>query len=492
MKIRAFDTIFLLFLFLLTFRLFFALQTTQFSDDTAYYSARQIENIIENARHAEYDELSHGGRHVLGVPMALYMIAAFKLMLGKYALKIMPAIFISLLVFIVYALANKISGNHTAAALAALSSGFIPILISKTLNNISEYTLVYPLLFLLLYAFYNIESNRYLWLFIGLTFLLPLMHPISFLFAISFVVFFILAYVEDVEASGIRKESILLFVLITFLINFIAYRLAFADIGIEVIWQNIPKAILSDYFKDISIIDMLLNIGLVPLLFGIIGAYFAIKAKNRDVMVLMSVCIASIALLIVKLIDFSTGLVVLGIALSIVSAIGFDKFLKYIAITKLSSHLNTIKISLLIFIVLTLVIPAIFSARDVIGATYRGAEISPFLWIKENTALSATILTNVKEGNLVTGIAGRKSVMDTNFMLVKNINKRFDEANSVFTLESEIKALELIKKYDIDYIYLSEKSKKEYKIKKLKYGMNENCFEKVFENEAGEIIRIVC
>ena len=492
MKIRAFDTIFFIFLLVLIFRLFFALQTPNFSEDNAYYNTRQIDNIAETGKHIAYDELSYGGRQVLGAPLALYAYSFFKAIFGKHALKILPAFFMALLVFVVYLIANKISGNHTAAALATLGASFVPIVVFKTLNNISEYAVVYPLLFLLIYAFYNLENKRYLWLFIALTFLLPAMHPISILFAISLVIFLVLAYIEEIEIDSIRTESILLFVLIAFLISLVMYRLAFANIGLGVIWQNTPESILSEYFKGIGIIDVIINVGLVPLLFGVAGIYFTIRNKNKDIMLLLSICITSIVLLAAKLIAFSTGLMILGITLSIISAVGFDKFLKYVNVTKLAAHIKNIKVSLVLFIILTLMVPSLLGAQAIIDSTYKNEDIVPFLWMNENTALSATILADVNEGNLITQIAKRKSVVDTNFLFVKNINKRLDEAISLFSLESEVKALELIKRYDIDYIYLSEKSKEKYDIKKLKYSVNEMCFEKVFENESGEIIKIIC
>lgn len=492
MKIKIFDIIFLIFLLIFIFRLFFALQTPYFSDDYSYYANRQISNIIDTGRHITYDEFSYGGREVLGMPIWFYILAFFKSLFGDYALKIMPAFFISLLIFIVYLIAKKITEDETSAYLAAICSGFIPIFVVKTLNSSTIYALIYPMLFLLIYSFYRIENKGYIVLFIILTFLLSLMHPISFLLAISFLIYNILAYVENAEIEGIKKEGLLLLVIVTFLFNFIIYKKAFAVIGLNTIWQNIPSSILSGFFKEINIFDIMLNAGIVPLVFGIIGIYFAIKNKNKDVFVLISICITSIVLLLAKLLDFATGLVIVGITLAIISAIGFEKLFKYISITKLASHIKTIKVSLIVLIFLTLIVPSIINANNLINGTISETEIEPFLWMGNKTALSATILSDIEEGNLITGIAKRKDVIDTNFMYVDNIDKRFEETTSLFILESEVKALGLIKKYDIDYIYLSEKAKKKYKIEALKYSIDENCFEKVFENDAGEIIKVIC
>jgi len=493
MKIKTFDIVFLIFLFVFVFRLFFSLQTAQFSDYDSYYGLRQIEYIAEHGSHITYDELSYGGRDVLGIPLLFYILALFESLLGTYGLKIASVLIISSLIFITYIIAKRITENEIASILAALCSGFIPIFVFKTLNNITPYSIVYPVIFLLIYSFYRIEERFYLIMFIALAFLLPLMHPIAFLVAFSLVIYSILCYVENIEENGTKKDAVLLFILVTFLIGFLFYKKAFSVIGLSVIWQNIPAKILSESFKGINVFDMIINIGIVPLLFGVLGTYFAIKNKNKDVFLLISLCITGIILLITRLLDFSTGLVLLGITLSIIAAVGFDKFLKYITITKLSRHINTIKFSLIIFIIITLILPSMIGAVGIIKeSTLTDNEIIPFLWIKNNTALSSTVLADLDEGNLITGMANRKSVFDTNFLLVKNSDKIFEEATSLFTAESEIKALELITKYDIDYIYLSENTKNKYNIKELKYGMDEKCFEKVFKDGPREIIKIVC
>lgn len=492
MKIKTFDIVFLIFLFVFVFRLFFSLQTAQFSDYTSYYGLRQIEYIAQHGSHIAYDELSYGGRDVLGIPLSFYILALFESLLGIYGLKIVSALMIASLIFITYIISKKITENEMASILAALCSGFIPIFVFKTLNNITMYSLVYPAIFLLIYSFYRIEEKFYLMLFIALTFFLPLMHPIAFLVAFSLVVYSVLCYVENIEAEGTKKDAVLLFILVTFLIGFMFYKKAFLVIGLSAIWQNIPAEILSEYFKGVNIFDMIINIGIIPLLFGVSGIYFAIKNKNKDVFVLISICVTAIILLITRLLDFSAGLVLLGITLSIIAAVGFDKFLKYITITKFSKHLNTIKFSLLIFIIITLIVPSMIGAGDIIKGTLTNEEVMPFLWIENNTALSSTVLADLDEGNLVTGIANRKSVFDANFLLVKDAGKIFEEATILFTVESEVKALELITKYDIDYIYLSENTKNKYNIKELKYGMDEKCFEKVFEDGSREIIKIIC
>jgi len=493
MKIRAWDAVFLIVIMAFALRIFFAMQTMQYSDYDSYYGLRQIESIGESGKHISYDELSYGGRDVLGIPFSYYIMSFFHGLFGNVALKIMPALFISLLAVVVYLIAKKISENTIAACLAALCSAFIPILVLNTLNSLKPYSIAYPLFFLAAYLFLRMNENKaFLIAFVIASFVMPLTHPIAFILAISMMIYAVLAYVESIELDIIKKEGMLLFIMVTFLIEFMLYKKAFINLGINAIWQNIPKSLMSDFFKDINILSLMVDIGIVPLLFGIIGIYFGLKNKNKDVLLLASIGISSIMMLILKLVEVSIGLVSLGITLSLASAMGFDKLFKYIAITKFSGHIKAIKASLLVFITLTLIVPSIIGAVGISDETLKEDEIGPFLWINNKTALSATVMAGLEEGNLVTGIGKRKSAYDMNFMFVDDAEKRNEELSSLFTIESEVKAIEIIKRYDIDYIYISEKTKKRYGIDELKYAVDEQCFKKVFENESGHVIKVLC
>ena len=149
MKIKAKYLLVLVFLLTLGFRLFMVFSVPNFSDDTAYFYLRHIENLAENKQLIFYDKLSYGGRYVLQPP--LFNIIMALLSFGNlFMLKLLPEIFFSFLVIIVYFISKEISNNEYSSLFAALLSGFIPVFLSNTLNVISPYSLALPLLFLYL------------------------------------------------------------------------------------------------------------------------------------------------------------------------------------------------------------------------------------------------------------------------------------------------------------------------------------------------------
>ena len=138
MKIKTKYLVFLLFAITLAFRLYMAFSVDNFSTETSYYNLRHINYLVEERSIIYYDELSYGGRYILQPPL-FFVIMALLTFGNEFLLKIIPEIFLSFLVVIVYLMAKEISENEYSALFAALISSFIPIFLEKTINNISDY-----------------------------------------------------------------------------------------------------------------------------------------------------------------------------------------------------------------------------------------------------------------------------------------------------------------------------------------------------------------
>ena len=125
----------LIILFVLAFRLFFVFQTDNYSSDESYFHLRYINHILEEKNPLFYDDLSYGGRPVVYPPLFHYILALLSFV--PFAFKILPAIFISSLIIIAYLISKEIYANKTINLLIALLAGFIPVILSQTLNQIS-------------------------------------------------------------------------------------------------------------------------------------------------------------------------------------------------------------------------------------------------------------------------------------------------------------------------------------------------------------------
>lgn len=489
MKIKP--SIIIIFLLVLVFRVFFLFQTPYFGDAESYFTIRNIENIIHNQVPLFEDGLSYSGRFQLFSPIFFYFLTPFYLMIGSIALKLLPAIAIASTVFFVHLIALKITQNKTAALLAALSSGFIPVLMSNTLNNISVYSFLIPLIFYFIYCLITIKIRLKQAIF--LSFLLPLIHPIMLLLVLALVVYLVIAKSESLKVSKLKKEAILFFVFLVLLIQFVIYKRAFLDIGFRVIWQNIPTPLLAEYFKKINLVEAILNIGALPLVFGVYGIFYGLfKRKKSSVYLISALTITTAILLALKLINFNLGLAFLGISLAVMSALGYERIFNHIKITKVFYLESPLKFLFVLLIIATLIVPSFFSAQKSLANTITKEEVEALEWIKDNSQEDEIVLSSPEEGHYVTAIAKRKNVVDTNFLFIKDINERYSDVDSIYTILSEVKALQLLNKYHVSYIYFSERTKKIYNIKEIDYMGDKACFRKSYENEKVQIYKTYC
>ena len=144
----------ILFVLVLGSRLYISFQVPHFSDDKSYFHLEQVHNILDTGKPIFNSELSYSGTVNVFSPLFDYILALFAVFLPVvFVLKIIPNIFASSLVFIMFFLVLLIVKNYRTALFTAFVSGFIPIFFSRTVNSVSAYSLVIPLIFLQFYLF---------------------------------------------------------------------------------------------------------------------------------------------------------------------------------------------------------------------------------------------------------------------------------------------------------------------------------------------------
>ena len=490
-QIKKNYAIILIFLVVLLFRLFFVFNTPYFSSPDSYYNLRSIESVEETFKPIVYDELGYGGKISPFPPLFYYIMALFFFI--PFSLKIIPAILIASLVFVVYLISKDIFKNNTAALFAAFMSGFLPIIYTGTLNQISILSLFIPLMFFTFYCFTKLDNKKYMKWFIMLSFILPLMHPLSFLLAITFLVYYLLVGAESIVIKKLMKEAMLFFVFVTFIIEFIIFKESFLHLGFNLIWQNVPKEMLLNYFQNFSMLGILYKIGFLPVIMGITGTVLTFtRYKNKSAILISSFLLSTLFLMALRLIEFETGTLLLGISLVIMSALFIDKAVKYIKLTKFSHFERYFNAMLFLLICVTLVLPCFFVSHNVITNTISKNEFEVLSNLDYSAAEDAVIISSVEEGDYITGIAKRRNVMDKHFLLMENIDERYTDVKKVYTTSSEVIALQLLYKYDVDYIYISDKTKEIYNSKNPVYLNNEDCFKKVEKIGRVEAYRVMC
>jgi len=479
------------------FNLFFLLKTEFFTGDSAYFNVRYVEHLLENKRPLTYDELSYGGRNVLVAPLFYYILAFFKLVLNSFFIyKLVPLLASLFLLVVVYLIAKEITDDKRIIFLSVLFTGFIPILTEGLLNQVSFYSFLLPVMFFMIYCLIKMKKNSiYLTVFIILSFILPLLHQDSLLLVFALGFYLLLVNLESMMYSKSKNEAILFFVFLAILIEFFIFKDAFLKYSLNLIWQNVPKSLLGSYFKDVSIFEIIYKVGVLPIFFGIVGLFLGIfKEKSESAFFLSSLILADFLFLWLNLITPVFGLMVLGIALTILSTLGLTAFFSYLRKTKFhKSEMNTnlFMFILIIFAGLFMVIPSIVVANQVIDSAPTKDEVEVLKFLGGTTFEFSLIGSSFNEGNVVSFFTNRQNIMDTNFLLAPYTNERLDDLNSLFTTNSEIKVKEISDKYSIEYLFFSDKARKEYNIDNLRYE-NGRCLKKVKEIGKIKAYKIKC
>lgn len=489
---KEYKILILIFAFVLCFRLFLVFHTPYFSYDS-YFDIRQIDSITESGKPIIHDTLSYGGRIFVFVPVFDYIIAFFNIFLPSFLVfKILPNIFISSLIFIVYLIAKELTKNINVSLLASFVSGFIPVLVTETLNNLSVYTLSIPLIFLSIYLFINIKNKKTTNYFLISVIVLSFIHPSSFILVSGLIFYLILIKSENIKTDKSELELILFSAFFILWTLFIIYKNAFLMHGISIIWQNIPEQVLSLYFSDIHVIKTLLAIGVVPLFYGVYITYrYLFREKNMIMYLLISFVISITLLLWLKLVQFSVGLSLLGIILTLLFSQYYKLFLIRLKNTRFAFYKKYVFYVFVSVFIITSIIPSYYFAKQEIDDSPTNQDIESFLWIKNNTHPDSTILGALDEGHLITKIADRKNVIDSRFIMIKNPSQILHDITRIYQTQSKIESIKLLNHYNIDYILLSDKVRSEFNINEISYVDDSDCFRLVYSEDV-KIYRTTC
>jgi hypothetical protein len=471
----------------LFFRLAFVFRIQHFSSDSAYFNLRHSEYILHNFFPLINDSMSYGGNIIVDTHLFHYFLAVWDVVLPQFLVyKLIPAILASSIVFIVYVLAKQITKDTFSAFFAALLAAFIPTYIQATLNQISILSIYIPVLLLLFSSFIEVKKRKIL--FIILSIILVVLQPLNLLVISTFMIYGIILLSESVTIKKREKESIAFFASFFILLNLLLFRNIYFEQGLATVWKNFPIELSGQLFQNFNLFTTITAIGVVPLIFGILG-FMLIKKQTKILTLFKAMLISIFSLLLLKLIPFEEGILILAVILCITSAITLQKIMEYLDITKVAKHTKILSYIIVILAVTSLLIPSTIVAREIIEEGVTEQEIEALDWIKEETPPERIVLGNVNEGNLILYIANRTNVIDTQFFYAEN---RIFDVNTVYETESMIKAIRSLDKYTTDYIYLSDKSRQYYGIEEIAYIQDETCFKEVFRNDRTTVYKFAC
>lgn len=467
-------------------------QTPHFNYDV-YFDLRQAEHIKQTGLPLYNDPLSYGGKIHLFAPFYYYIPAIFSLVFPlEIVAKILPNLFASLLIFLIYSLSIKLTKHQGISFLTAFFSAFIPILFFNINGSALEYLSVL-LVFGVIYCIFRINERKYIDYALILMFFLVLTTPLAFVLILGLLFYFILSKTENLEIEMKELELILFFTFLVFWLNLLIYKRAFLEHGVLVIWQNMPLSVMSGFFSQLTFIESFIAISIIPLLLGMYAIYSALYLqKNKNVLLLIGFALASFILLWFKLMNLIIGLIFLSMILVILSSFALKRLSLFVEKSKLNKQKKIFIAVIVVLFLITALIPSYLFASNRIKISPSQQEIEALKWISQETPEDSTVASTIEEGNLVAYYAKRKNIMDTDFLLVENIDKRASDINSIFTSRFETEAISNLNKYGADYIFFSNFASQKYKTDFLYYASDENCFSESYNLSGVKIYLSKC
>ncbi len=463
-------------------RLWLAFQSPHFCLEDAYFTYRQVDSISSSFVPSYVDDLSYSGRTHIFPPLYYYLLSFFSFFMGvSLALKVIPNIFACTLIVIVYFMVLDMTKNRNIALFSSAAAAFIPVFFANTVNSASVISFTLPLMFYLVYCFMRIKERRFLYRFLFFSFIISLTSALSFLFVFAMLLYLLLTRLEYKVQNRIELEVILFVTFLTIWINAIMYKDAFLFHSYSLIWQNIPSQVLSAYFKDVDIVASVTNIGLLPLLLGVYAVYrYMFKERDKRTYLLMAFALAVAFLLWFKLVTLEVGLMFLGAILIPLLAQSLNILFRYASMTKVASYGWALWVPLVALLILTSVVPSFVKASVEMTHALSEEEAEALYWLGENSPDDAVVLSTIDEGSVVSAIADRRNVADDDFILIRSSDEVFEDVETMYTSILKTRAVELMDKYGVDYVYFSPRAEDEFGIDTLRYA-EEDCFVLVYD-----------
>lgn len=475
--------LFAIFFLVLASRLYFAFSVPYFSSDEAYFNLRQVEHIRSTGFPLFQDSLSYSGNKFVFSPVFHYLVAFFALFMPvQIAAKLIPNIFASAAVFFAYLIARRITKSRGIGIFIAFISGFVPVFFAD-LNGMSVYSLVFPLFIFLIYLLMCIRERHMFYCYISILVFLSFLHPFVIVLCIGLLLYQVLLIMENLKRDGAVLEISLFSVFFVVWAQFLMYKKLFLFHGASVIWQNIPSQLLSGHFSSISALEAVYMVGVIPLIYGFYLIFrYLFKEKRTDIYLLISFALSAGLLLWLRLIELKAGLMFFGLILVLLFSQYFKLFIYYVRQTRVSNFLSLFVVFIVVAFLITSVLPSLVLANHTVRSFIVDEEIDALLWLKEKTPEGSVVVASVNDGNLIAAIANRKNLIDSYFLLRRDVEQRLKDVEKIFASSFEIEVVELMNKYDAEYIYFSQKARSFFNINFLSYVSYGKCFEKVYGN----------
>lgn len=455
-------------------------QEAEYPDFQAYFTIRQAEHIQETGLPIYEDELSYQGRTNLFAPLYYYFIAFLLSFLSiELVVSLVSGVLMALVPLLVYKIAKSMTQDKSASLLSAGFSGFLPALYNNSINDLSIYSFIIPLFLAGIYLLMNITKPRHLTYLMIVIVVLVFTHPIAYVFVLALVIYILLQKTEGFKVNRLDKELLLFFGFLTIWLNALIYKKAYLTHGLAVIWQNIPLNVLDQHFRQITFLESIYLVGLLPLIFGVYSAYDVFfKKKRKKHMLVTSIGISFFMLLLTRAISIDVGFIFLSLMLTLMASHSLSLLFNYIRRTKLSWFRRPALAFIIAVFIMTSVLQSINLGVEATEDSPTEKDIEVMQWLKKNTKGYETVLAKPEYGHLL-NYYGLETVLDDNYLLVADAEERYAEYSGLMQQPFQTQALHILDKYNVMYIYFSERQDE----KRPGFFDEENCFKPIIGDE---------
>ena len=481
----------LLALGVLALRLWFVFSTPHLDSD-AYLGIRIVDHIRQHGTLPTHDPLSYGGRLLLVSPLFYYLTAGIAWLIPpEVATRLLPQLLMAALPLIVFGSVYKLTKESDAALFSAILTAFTPVAF-RVLFTFSPLVLALPLTFLAALTAMYLPKKRAVMLFIMAMLALAITHHSSLFLIGGVAAYLLIARLERLRLAKAELEVTLFVIFIYLWLQFLLYKRVFLSFSQVLIQQNVPAEIAAQYFFTIPPISIIAELGIIPVILGVYGIYkYLFRVKNKYIYLYIALSV-SIALLVwLRLIRPAIGLPYLAVCLSILAGPVFVLGRNYFNKTRIAAKPWLWHGLLVLAVVAAMLIPSLYAARAEQRATVPPELYAAMEWLGAKTPPGSTILTTISEGHLVTAVAQRKNVADSYFILTRDAARRVRDIRRIFTTPFPTEAVELLTRYRISYIVLSDSARAQFEIADLPTG-GMPCLSKVYDHGRVAIYRSQC
>ena len=476
-------------LVVLALRLMVSFQVAEPSYDS-YFTLIQADTIKEDGLPRHHDPYSYQGRTYAFDPAYYYVMALATTFIPEtLAVKILPNVFMALLVPLIYLLGYSLTKNQHTSLLAAIFGGLSPALFTTGINDAIPLTLALPMLAATILALLNL--NKYPITVIVLTALLTLLSPLVWLLLIAELAYLLILVGERLKITVEYLEIALVTLLLAGWYTLITYKEALFTHGFLILSQSLPASVRAATFEQFTLLAMLYAVGVVPLALGSLALYHTtFEQRNRKVLFVASIGLVTLLGALLQLLPLDLALVLLSLIFAILAAPGLQGMLASMKQT----HFNYLKLPLLaillLFFLLTSLLPALVAGLYP-GSSPTPNELAALDWIATHTEEDSVLIASPTAGFLINHKTRRAYLADEAYLLITNPDEILADMDDAYTTPRTVAAITLMDKYGISHVLLGPAENARYD----DLGaivQDEKCFPRLHTNPQVLVLGVNC